>query len=66
MLGGAGASLSKDQIAFINKHCGIDLNIDQIDFIDRQGKEEELKEELNKSNVPWKFGRSCIGFELGS
>ena len=26
MLGGAGASLSKDQFALIDKHCGIDFN----------------------------------------
>ena len=28
-----GASLSKDQIAFIKNHCGIELSNDQIKFI---------------------------------
>ena len=43
--GGVRARLSKSQIAFINKHCGIELDNDQIDFIDRQGKEEDLNED---------------------
>ena len=48
VFGGVGASLSMDQIAFINKRCGIELNIGQINFIHSQGKEEELKGDPNR------------------
>ena len=41
---GVRATLSEDQIALINKHCGI-----EVDFINHQGKEEEkLKEDPPK------------------
>ena len=46
--------LSKDQTAFINKHCGIELNIDQINFIDDQVTEEGTKEQEPHNNM-------CLG-----